>query len=119
MNGKLTGITKKITIAFLAMVMTVAFMPVMAFADDGDETAPLPEAVNGVITLTPGTYELSEDVNATIKVEEAGEPEDDGEVPGVTLLLNGHNITSNTSDAIVNHGNLQISGFRACAFTRQ
>ena len=39
MNGKLTGITKKITIAFLAMVMTVAFMPVMAFADDGDETA--------------------------------------------------------------------------------
>ena len=94
---------KKLAVLGLAAVMTVAFMPAMAFADTAAngstaETAAQTTSTGGA--LTSGSYKLTADLTEGITVA-AGQ--------NVTLDLNGHNINANSGDAIVNRGTLTIN----------
>ncbi|MFC2662408.1 MAG: fibronectin type III domain-containing protein [Eubacterium sp.] len=107
---------KKLAVLGLAAVMTVAFMPAMAFANETGNTATTTNSTqtattktlpndsllkDGTYQLTSGTYTLSSDLTHGISIAQGQE---------VTLDLNGKNITVSSGDAIVNGGTLTING---------
>lgn len=66
-----------VLIAALAFVIFFAYLPTLAFAGQGAHIKKLPEAVNGVITLThKGFYQLDKNITGTIVVK-AGDEDDD------------------------------------------
>jgi ribosomal protein L29 len=103
-------VKKKLAVLGLAAVMTVAFMPAMAFAETtgtaGNTSANAAQTTSTVKDLTnggalnSGSYKLTADLTEGITVAANQE---------VTLDLNGHNINANSGDAIVNKGTLTIN----------
>lgn len=101
---------KKLAVLGLAAVMTVAFMPAMAFADVAAASSPAASAAQTTSTvkdlakggaLTSGSYKLTENLTTGITVAAGQE---------VTLDLNGHSIAADSGNAIVNSGTLTIKG---------
>lgn len=104
-------VKKKLAVLGLAAVMTVAFMPAMAFADAtgtasntsanaAQTTSTVKDLAQGG-ALNSGSYKLTKDLTTEITVAAGQE---------VTLDLNGHNINVTSGDAIVNSGTLTIKG---------
>lgn len=100
---------KKLAVLGLAAVMTVAFMPAMAFADEAANgstpanTAQTTSTVKDLTqggALTSGSYKLTANLTTGITVAAGQE---------VTLDLNGYNINANSGDALVNKGTLTIN----------
>lgn len=101
---------KKLAVLGLAAVMTVAFMPAMAFANDttsgtttqgttAETTTAKTIPSDGV--LTSGSYKLTSNLTHGLSVAKD---------QTVTLDLNGYNIDVASGDAIVNSGTLTIKG---------
>lgn len=88
---------KKLCSILLALTMVLTLLPVSAMAEDGTATS-LPDAVNGVITLTENV-ELTNELNYT---------------ENVTIVLNGHTITrtngQKTALMITNGATMTIDG---------
>lgn len=111
-------VKKKLAVLGLAAVMTVAFMPAMAFADaaatdsipanTAQTTSTVKDLTKGG-ALTSGSYKLTADLTEGITVAANQE---------VTLDLNGHNINANSGDAIVNKGTLTINDSAGSASVR-
>lgn len=101
---------KKLAVLGLAAVMTVAFMPAMAFADaaatgstpanTAQTTSTVKDLTQGG-ALTSGSYKLTTNLTTGITVASGQE---------VTLDLNGHSITTDSGSAIINSGTLTIQG---------
>lgn len=111
-------VKKKLAVLGLAAVMTVAFMPAMAFADVAATSSPAASAAQTTSTvkdlakggaLTSGSYKLTENLTTGITVSAGQE---------VTLDLDGHNINANSGDAIVNKGTLTINDSAGSASVR-
>ena len=114
---------KRIWASVLTLTMLLGLLPTAALAEEyvpDDAVIPyseggeagsgsgteesetgLPKAVDGVIKLESGDYTLSENVTASIVVPSG---------VTATLDLNGKNITVLDSCAIVNKGDLTITG---------
>lgn len=88
---------RKLCSVLLALCMVLTLLPVSAMADDGAATS-LPDAVDGVITLTKDV-ELTNELNYTTDV---------------TIVLNGHTITrtngQKTALMITNGATMNIDG---------
>lgn len=88
---------RKLCSVLLALCMVLTLLPVSAMADDGAATS-LPDAVDGVITLTKNV-ELTNELNYTTDV---------------TIVLNGHTITrtngQKTALMITNGATMNIDG---------
>ena len=88
---------RKLCSVLLALCMVLTLLPVSAMADDGAATS-LPDAVDGVITLTKNV-ELTNGLNYT---------------KDVTIVLNGHTITrtngQKTALMITNGATMTIDG---------
>ena len=106
---KIMVLKKKLAVLGLAAVMTVAFMPAMAFADEAANgstpanTAQTTSTVKDLTqggALTSGSYKLTANLTTGITVAAGQE---------VTLDLNGYNINANSGDALVNKGTLTIN----------
>ena len=91
---------KKLAVLGLAAVMTVAFMPAMAFAEE-QGTIPIPK--DGNLTGSETTYKLESDLTQSLTVKNGA---------SVTLDLNGKKLTNDgTNDTITveNGGTLTIT----------
>lgn len=94
---------RKLLSVLLTFCLAFSLLPTAALAD-GEGTPALPAAVDGVITLENGTYVMSEDTTATIKVPNG---------KNATLDLNGKTLTNKTGEHTIiveNGATLTITG---------
>ena len=101
-------IKRKLLSVLLTLCLAFSLLPTAALAEGEGALAPaataLPEAVEGVITLENGTYVMSEDTTATIKVPNG---------KNATLDLNGKTLTNKTGEHTIiveNGATLTITG---------
>ena len=105
---------RKLLSVLLTLCLAFSLLPTAALADGEGTPAPaevsaaagtaLPAAVDGVITLENGTYVMSEDTTATIKVPNG---------KNATLDLNGKTLTNKTGEHTIiveNGATLTITG---------
>lgn len=105
---------RKLLSILLTLCLALSLLPTAALAEGEGAPAPaevpaaagivLPEAVDGVITLENGTYVMSEDTTATIKVPNG---------KNATLDLNGKTLTNKTGEHTIiveNGATLTITG---------
>ena len=99
---------RKLLSVLLTLCLAFSLLPTAALAEGEGTLAPaataLPEAVEGVITLENGTYVMSEDTTATIKVPNG---------KNATLDLNGKTLTNKTGEHTIiveNGATLTITG---------
>ena len=105
---------RKLLSILLTLCLALSLLPTAALADGEGTPAPaevsaaagtaLPAAVDGVITLENGTYVMSEDTTATIKVPNG---------KNATLDLNGKTLTNKTGEHTIiveNGATLTITG---------
>lgn len=103
-------VKKKLAILGLAAVMTVAFMPAMAFADTTGSTTPTSSSQTTTGTAIPAdgqleskTYTLTQDITQSLTVTKG---------VNATLDLNGHkltNINNQHTITVANGGTLTIT----------